>query len=102
MTGEAVFLTGPSYVLGEVEEEHTAIGNLDELAERFKLAPNAGLWGWGSIRTSKRELEDMAVDTGSATLRAAGRTRPRWTRWCCAATGSPVRPRVTAGSPSRC
>lgn len=77
MTGEpvftgTVFLTGPSYVLGEVEEEHTAIENLDELAERFKLASNPGLWGWGSIRTSKRELEDMAVDTGSATLRAAG------------------------------
>ena len=72
MTTGTVFLTGPSYILGEVEEEHTAIENLDELAERFKLAPNAGLWGWGSIRTSKRELEDLAVDTGSATLRAAG------------------------------
>lgn len=67
-----VLLTGPSYVLGEIEEDHTAIENLAELAAELKLAPNPGLWGWGSIRTSKRELEELAVDTGSATLRAVG------------------------------
>jgi 3-oxoacyl-[acyl-carrier-protein] synthase-3 len=71
MTNGTAFLRGPSYVLGEAEEDHTAIENLAELAEAFKLAPNPGLWGWGTIRTTKRELEEMAVETGTATLAAA-------------------------------
>jgi 3-oxoacyl-[acyl-carrier-protein] synthase-3 len=68
----AAFLLGASYVLGEHETDHTAIVNLTELASRFTLAANPGLWGWGSIRITGRELEDLAVDTGLATLRAAG------------------------------
>jgi len=68
----AAFLRGPSYVLGEVEADYTAIENLSELADRFSLAPNADLWGWGGIRTTARDLEELAVDTGLATLRAAG------------------------------
>src|SRR5215472_13812652 len=67
-----VYLRGPSYILGEQEIDHTAIGNLDELADKYTLAKNAQLWGWGRIHTTSRELEDLAADAGAATLRAAG------------------------------
>jgi 3-oxoacyl-[acyl-carrier-protein] synthase III len=72
MTAGKVRLLGPAYVLGEHEVDHTAIDNLGELAKRFKLAPKADLWGWGTIRTTSRELEDLAVQTGLDTLRTAG------------------------------
>jgi len=68
----SAFVCGASYVLGEQEEDYTAIANLSELASRFRLAPNAGLWGWGSIRTTACDLEDLAARSGLATLRAAG------------------------------
>lgn len=66
------FLLGPSYVLGEHVADYTEIDNLAELAGRFKLAPQPGLWGWGTIRTTGRELEDMAAETGLGSLRSAG------------------------------
>jgi 3-oxoacyl-[acyl-carrier-protein] synthase-3 len=72
MGGAAAYVRGASYVLGERELDYTAIGTVTELADRFAMAPNPGLWGWGAIRTTGRELEQLAVDTGAATLRAAG------------------------------
>jgi 3-oxoacyl-[acyl-carrier-protein] synthase III len=72
MTADPVYLLGPAYVLGEQEVDHTAIENLGELARRFKLAPKADLWGWGTIRTTSRELEDLAAEAGAASLKAAG------------------------------
>ncbi|HEX9032457.1 MAG TPA: hypothetical protein VF834_11470 [Streptosporangiaceae bacterium] len=71
MGESTTFLAGASYVLGEHEADHTSISNLTGLAEQFKLVVNPGLWGWGTIRTTGRELEDLAVRTGCATLRAA-------------------------------
>ena len=67
-----VFLRGPSYVLGEREVDHAGVENLAGLAARFKMAPSAGLWGWGSLRVTERDLEDLAADSGLATLRATG------------------------------
>jgi 3-oxoacyl-[acyl-carrier-protein] synthase-3 len=72
MTSGAVFLRGPSYVLGEQELDHAAIGNLGELADRFRLARSPELWGWGTIRATGRDLAELAADTGRATLAAAG------------------------------
>jgi 3-oxoacyl-[acyl-carrier-protein] synthase-3 len=72
MSAHTAFLRGPSYVLGEVELGHAGIENLAELAARFKMAPSAGLWGWGGLRVTERDLEDLAVDSGTATLRATG------------------------------
>jgi 3-oxoacyl-[acyl-carrier-protein] synthase-3 len=69
---QRVFLRGASYVLGERVADYTAIDHLSELADRFRLAPNAGLWGWGTIRTTERTLEELAAGTGMATLAAAG------------------------------
>jgi 3-oxoacyl-[acyl-carrier-protein] synthase III len=72
----AVYLRGASYVLGEREVHHTSIDNLPELADRLHLAPNAGLWGWGTIRTTGRDLADLAAETGRATLATAGVSGP--------------------------
>ena len=60
----------------DVELDHTGIENLAELAARFEMAPNAGLWGWGSLRATARDLEDLAVDTG----RGHAARRRAWTR----------------------
>lgn len=70
MSKSMTFLRGPSYVLGEREVDHADIENLGELAARFKMAPRPGLWGWGRVRVTERDLEDLAVDSGTATLRA--------------------------------
>jgi 3-oxoacyl-[acyl-carrier-protein] synthase-3 len=72
VTASPVSLLGPAYVLGEHEVAHTAIDNLGELARRFKLAPKPDLWGWGTIRTTSRELADLAVQAGATTLKTAG------------------------------
>jgi 3-oxoacyl-[acyl-carrier-protein] synthase-3 len=72
MSDSAAFVRGASYVLGERELDFSVLGSATELGDRFAMAPNPGLWGWGSIRTTGRELEELAVDTGAATLRAAG------------------------------
>jgi 3-oxoacyl-[acyl-carrier-protein] synthase III len=78
-----VFLRGARYVLGEREVDHTRIENLSELAGRFKIIQNAALWGWGSIRVTDRELEDLAADSGLATLAAAGLDRVDALVLCC-------------------
>ena len=68
----SVFLRGARYVLGEEEVGHADLEDLSELAVRFKLVPKAELWGWGTIRVTHRDLEDLAADTARATLAAAG------------------------------
>lgn len=68
------YLLGAAYVLGERESDYTSIPNLAELAMEFQIPPNAELWGWGGIRRTDRSLEELAADSGAATLRAAGLT----------------------------
>jgi len=72
MSEGSAFVHGASYVLGEEETDYTSITNLSELASRLRLTPKAGLWGWGAIWRTGCDLEDLAVRTGLATLRAAG------------------------------
>ncbi len=67
-----VFLCGPQYVLGELESDFSTIDNLQARAEEFRMVPEPELWGWGSVFRTERSLEEMAIDSGSATLRAAG------------------------------
>ena len=67
-----VFLCGPQYVLGELESDFSTIDNLQARAEEFRMVPEPELWGWGSVFRTERSLEAMAIDSGSATLRAAG------------------------------
>jgi 3-oxoacyl-[acyl-carrier-protein] synthase-3 len=68
----AVSLHGPSYALGEIELRYHEIDDLQARAEEFRMVPDPALWGWGSVFRTERGLEAMAIDTGSATLRAAG------------------------------
>jgi 3-oxoacyl-[acyl-carrier-protein] synthase III len=42
------------------------------VTDRSAMASNLALGGWGAIRTTGRELAELAADTGAATLRAAG------------------------------
>jgi 3-oxoacyl-[acyl-carrier-protein] synthase III len=72
MSGFQVFLSGPRYTLGELAADYTTIDNLYARAAEFRMPPNAQLWGWGGIRRTERSLEELAIDSGSATLRAAG------------------------------
>lgn len=72
MSESPVYLRGPRYVLGEREADHTSIPDLPELARRFQMPPQPTLWGWGGIRRTDRTLEELAIDSGAATLRAAG------------------------------
>lgn len=72
MSRPEVFLTGASYVLGEVEVDHDAVPGLWDRARELKMAPSPKLWGWGSIRRTGKSLEKLAIETGVATLAAAG------------------------------
>lgn len=65
------YLRGVSYALGEQEVGYADIPGLPELAAALGLAPNPGLWGWGSVRLTRRGLADLAADSLRATLRAA-------------------------------
>lgn len=72
MSESPVYLRGPEYVLGEHEADYTSIADLPERAKEFQMPPDAKLWGWGGIRRTDRTLEELAIDSGAASLRAAG------------------------------
>ena len=67
-----IFLKAPHYVLGEIDEDHTAINNLPARIAELGILPKADLWGWGRIRRTLRSAESMAIESGTATLLAAG------------------------------
>jgi 3-oxoacyl-[acyl-carrier-protein] synthase III len=69
------YLRGTAYVLGELEVGHAGIARLPELAAAFGLAPNPALWGWGTVRRTRREVADLAAEAGRAALRATGTDR---------------------------
>lgn len=71
MNGGRTFLTGARYVLGETDAHHTTIENLPERAREFGMPPKAELWGWGNVRRTERSIEDLAVESGRASLDAA-------------------------------
>jgi 3-oxoacyl-[acyl-carrier-protein] synthase III len=72
MSDRTVFLRGPRYVLGETEAGYTTIEDLPGRAAELHLPLNADLWGWGSFWRTSRSLEEMATESGSASLSAAG------------------------------
>lgn len=72
MTGQQALLSGARYVLGEEEVPYTEIPGLAERAWEFRMAMNPRLWGWGTVRRTSRSLADLAVESGRATLEAAG------------------------------
>jgi 3-oxoacyl-[acyl-carrier-protein] synthase-3 len=66
------YLSGPSYVLGEHEDDHTSIDGLAERAAAFQLQPKPALWGWGKIWRTERPLTELCIETGRRTLDSAG------------------------------
>jgi 3-oxoacyl-[acyl-carrier-protein] synthase III len=66
------YLRGASYVLGEREVGYGDIPELPGLAASFGLVPDAGLWGWGTVRVTDRDLAGLAADAGRRALLAAG------------------------------
>src|SRR5215470_6250390 len=88
----SVFLTAPHYVLGEIEEDHTAIANLRERIAEFGMLPKADLWGWGTVRRTERSVEELAIESGSATLAAAGLDPASIGAVVLCSTGFPVGP----------
>ncbi|MGH3645560.1 MAG: 3-oxoacyl-ACP synthase [Micromonosporaceae bacterium] len=70
--GRPVFLTTPRYVIGEIEEDHAAVVNLAERIAELRILPRADFWGWGKIRRTGKDIAALAVESGAATLRAAG------------------------------
>lgn len=72
MNRPAALLQAPHYVLGEIETDHSEIEGLAERAAELRMVPQARLWGWGTVRRTKRTLEELAVESGTATLRTAG------------------------------
>ncbi|HET8680780.1 MAG TPA: 3-oxoacyl-ACP synthase [Micromonosporaceae bacterium] len=71
MRSSAVFLKAPHYVLGEIEQDHATIPQVRARIAELGVLPKAEFWGWGTVRRTERSVESMAVETGSATLRAA-------------------------------
>lgn len=69
--GRPVYLYGPRYALGEVKSQYTDIVGLRRRAEELRLQVDAALWGWGTFHRTERDVEQLAVDAGTASLRAA-------------------------------
>ncbi|MCX4716567.1 3-oxoacyl-ACP synthase [Streptomyces virginiae] len=72
MSSSSVFLSGPQYVLGEIATHHTETPDLKARAGELGVPYAPELWGWGHVHRSHKSLEDLAVEAGEATLRAAG------------------------------
>ncbi|CAL9378302.1 hypothetical protein SUDANB6_01006 [Streptomyces sp. enrichment culture] len=68
----SVHLCGPAYVPGEQDADHTTVTGLIERARTFGMPVKAFLWGWGRIRRTAKDLETLAVESGTATLRGCG------------------------------
>ncbi|MEU9147867.1 3-oxoacyl-ACP synthase [Streptomyces sp. NPDC048349] len=72
MNATPVHLSAPRYVLGENPADHTTIANLTARAAELRMPAKAPLWGWGTIHRTGKNLETLAVESGRATLAAAG------------------------------
>jgi 3-oxoacyl-[acyl-carrier-protein] synthase-3 len=67
-----VYLSAPAYVLGEDEVAHHSLPDFAERARTYRMPSQPALWGWGTVRRTRRTVADLAVDTGRTTLAAAG------------------------------
>ncbi|MEQ0559621.1 hypothetical protein ABJI51_11105 [Amycolatopsis sp. NEAU-NG30] len=72
MSSSSVFLSGPQYVLGESTSHHSEMPGLQARSEELGIPYAPQVWGWGSAHRTRKSLEDLAIEAGTATLRAAG------------------------------
>ncbi|WP_405775351.1 3-oxoacyl-ACP synthase [Streptomyces sp. NBC_00859] len=72
MNATSVHLSAPRYTLGENPADHTSIADLTERAAELRIPAKASLWGWGTVHRTGRSLEDLAVESGRASLSTAG------------------------------
>ncbi|MFE0422070.1 3-oxoacyl-ACP synthase [Streptomyces sp. NPDC058953] len=72
MSSTPVFLLAPRYVLGETEEPYTAVEDLAERVAQYAIPMAPRTWGWGSFFRTARSTVELAVESGNATLDAAG------------------------------
>ncbi|MGW4512530.1 3-oxoacyl-ACP synthase [Streptomyces sp. NPDC004393] len=75
MSSSPAFLVAPRYVLGEIEEPHTALTDLASRAAHYGIPVAPRTWGWGSYFRTERSTVELAVDSGNATLEASGAPR---------------------------
>ncbi|HET9168898.1 MAG TPA: 3-oxoacyl-[acyl-carrier-protein] synthase III C-terminal domain-containing protein [Actinospica sp.] len=59
-------------MLGEVASHHAEIPDLEARAADLGVPYVPDVWGWGYVHQSRRSLEELAIEAGTATLRAAG------------------------------
>lgn len=67
-----VYVNAPRYVLGEIEVDHASLPGFADRVRAYRMASQPRLWGWGTVRRTERSLTDLAVDSGRASLLAAG------------------------------
>jgi 3-oxoacyl-[acyl-carrier-protein] synthase-3 len=67
-----VVLRSPRYVLGEVETDHSEIKGFAAFVDDRRMVPDAGMWGWGTVRRTELDTATLAVRAGRQTLDAAG------------------------------
>lgn len=63
-------LVGPSYCLGEIEA-HWGHPAWRARAESFAMQLDPELWGWGSVRITRKCIADLATNSIQQTLEAA-------------------------------
>jgi 3-oxoacyl-[acyl-carrier-protein] synthase-3 len=68
----SVYLSAPRYELGETEVAYRDIPGLAERAKEWRMADLPDLWGWGYVRRTGRDVAELAVVAGRATVDAAG------------------------------
>ncbi|WP_323177922.1 3-oxoacyl-ACP synthase [Streptomyces sp. NBC_00083] len=59
-------------MLGEIASHYGDLPDLKERAGELGLPYAPQVWGWGQVHRTHKSLEELAVEAGRATLRAAG------------------------------
>lgn len=68
------WISGASYVLGEITESWEAIPDLNESLQRAGMMSEPDLWGWGHYRRTRRAPVDLAVESARKTLSLTGKS----------------------------
>lgn len=64
-------IAGIAYELGEEICSYTQLADLQKAVQRYRMAPDADLWGWGTYRRTRRGAAALAISAGRKTLERA-------------------------------